>query len=169
MFFDSATGTAQQAATAVKNWWNALAGQLNNVLTFQVEPLVYTLDPATGAPSLATATTNTPDVGGTSFEILPIASQGLVQWQTGVFLGNRQVRGRTFLPGCTESLSTLGKPTAAWIATVGTAAATLIAAANADLVIWHRPTPAAPSGGSMVQVASGTLSDQWAVLTSRRD
>jgi len=169
MFFDSTTGTAQQAATAVKNWWNALAGQINNTLTFQVEPLVYTLNPANGAPLLATSVTTTPDVGGTSFEILPHATQGLVQWQTGIFLGTHQVRGRTFIPGCTENNNSVGRPLAAFVTIVNNAAAALIATANADLVTWHRPTPAAPSGGSMVQVQSGTMASEWAVLRSRRD
>lgn len=169
MFFDSSGGTAQNAADAVRAYWAAIFPSLSNGLTATLEPDVYTMDPANGDALSTTTTTTTAVVGGSSFDKLPFESQALTRWTTGVFLSSRQVRGRTFIPGCTESLNTNGVVDPGFVGTVTTASGNLIANGTSVFVIWHRPTPASPSSGSMVVVNGGTCWNQWAVLRSRRD
>jgi hypothetical protein len=96
---------------------------------------------------------------------MAFATQGLIRWRTGVFIAGRELRGRTFIPGATESRSANGRPDSTYITTAETAAQDLLdnAALGAALVVYsvtHR---------QVELVQSRSVWGQWAVLRSRRD
>ena len=184
-YLDTAGGSASQAAAAVKTFWSAHTGflQTGNVIDVQagVELVDDTDGRVTGIVSTTGQTSST--TGGS--EALSPATQGLIQWRTGVFTDGREIRGRTFLPAMMESLNTTGAPAASLVTAVNTAAAALIADASSTLVVWQRPRKARPQVGmpgdpwflkqqsqrvgSHANVSTGTMWAQWAVLRSRRD
>lgn len=162
MFFDGSLSTeAQNAVTAVAQFWTTIADRINSDTDATVLGEVQVVDPATGETTaqydvgneaVASTAANTP---------LPWSTQGLVQWRTGVFLGGRQVRGRTFIPTPTEQDNDIGRPGTAYKADVDAAALTLVT--GSGLVVWSR------AHGQAVEVSSGACWDQWAYLGSRRD
>lgn len=162
-FNDTSPATAQHAADAVHTFWDSIKNRVVNTVTFQVDPTVYTIDVTTGHPTLVTPVTAAPVVGQSTADPLPYSLQGLIEMHTGFFPGGREVRGRLFIPGADESLSTLGVPIAAYISSLQTAANALIADPNADWVVWSR------KNHTVQPVTSAGVWNQWAVLRSRRD
>jgi hypothetical protein len=153
---------AQAANTAVGAFWNTIDASLINGITWatQAEVTVMTLAGVVTGLHQVTPVTG---AGGTTGVLTPPATQGLVRWNTGVFLSGRQLRGRTFIPGIPTSMVSGGVPTGSLVTNVNAAAATLIADANADLGIWSR------KGTAIASVLTGQLWNQFAVLRSRRD
>ena len=93
-----------------------------------------------------------------------------INWQTGLIVNGRRLRGRTFLVplggAAYQNDGTLndGDRTA-----MATAATTLCSYQdNLVLAIWHRPSPGG-SDGVAAQVSSASVTDKAAVLRSRRD
>jgi hypothetical protein len=102
-------------------------------------------------------------VGGSSAEALPLTTQLLVRWRTGVFNLGRELRGKTFIPGMIEpSNDVTGAPTSAAVTGFQNAAITF-AADSAGLGIYSRVYNMAAT------VASVNVWNKWAILTSRRD
>lgn len=163
-FFDaSGGGTAQDAATAVRTFWDSLKAQIGSSYNFQVENAVETIDSTTGQPVALTTTTNTVVTGTGGSTYLPAANQGVVQWRTGFFLGGREVRGRTYIPGLIAGASSSsGLPVAALTTAANTAINALISPASSDFGIYSRKNRAFAS------VLSGSLWNQFGVLRSRR-
>ena len=105
--------------------------------------------------------------GADAGEVLPTTLNGLIRWATGNVVAGRQLKGRTFVPAPVEAENTTGGVVnAAYITGVGTAISALLGAANAELVIWSRPTP--ERLGSHGTVIGGTVWQQWAVQRGRR-
>lgn len=164
MFFqDNGVLTAQDAATAVRTFWNSIAGEIWAGYALQVEPLVVSIDVATGQPTGGAATTTAGVVGTDGGDPLPFATQGVLQWQTGVYVGGRELRGHNFIPGPCEGRNTGGVPISLYKSNIGTAAATLIGTANAQLVLYSRTKQ------TFNQVNSGAVWAKWGYLSSRRD
>lgn len=164
MFFDQAAGlTAQGAADAVHAFWDTLKTKIVNSYTFDVEPVVEDIDTATGSPTGLTAVTVASVSGTLVGDPNPWATQGLVSWRTGVFLGGREIRGRTFIPGSWENDNTAGVPQASYVAALNSAAATLATDPNSSLCIYSRKKRA------IGVVSTGQAWTKWAILRSRRD
>lgn len=164
MYFDATGGlTAQNAATAVRTFWATIANRISNNYTMTVEPLVYEINASTGQPVGVTGTTTTPVSGTDSADEEPWATQGLIFWNTGNFIGGREIRGRTFVPGPTSVSGSGGAPAAAYTAGLASAAAALIADVNTDLEVYSRLHTSA------VSVSAASVWSKWAVLRSRRD
>lgn len=98
-------------------------------------------------------------VGGNSGDFLPLATQLLVQWRTGVYFGGRELRGRTFLAGFVTGLNDNGVPNSDLVAAVEDAANTFALA----LVIYS------PTKREWASVSHATVWTEWAELRSRRD
>ena len=164
MYFATSDGLlAQDAATAVRTFWDNLKGRIANDYTVQVENEVITIDVATGEPYSSSAVTSSPVVGLQEAEPLPWATQGLVQWATGAFIGGRRLRGRTFIPGTTATDNTVGVPTTTYKSGLQSAAAALIGDTASMLVIYSR------AHTTYQPVIAGTAWAKWAELRSRRD
>lgn len=161
-YFSSALGSAQQAATAAGTFWNSVEPVMVSALNWTLERDVATIDAATGQTTAVTQVSANSGSGSAGAGPLPFSNQGLIRWRTGVFAGGREIRGRTFIPGPTETLSD-EVPTAAYGTTINPAITALIGDANSTLVVWSR------ANGVEEDVTSGDLWNSWAVLRSRRD
>lgn len=113
-------------------------------------------------------------VGGTApgtAETLPSANCLVYTWRTATF-GPRG-RGRTFLAPGDELQNIGGTPDSTTLSDAITRANAFIAAAAANIevefVVWHRPTAPLPTSGFATSVDSVSITDQWAILKSRRD
>lgn len=164
MFFSSAAGeTAAAAATAVSKFWLDLAPAISNLYTMTVEHDVFTIDQVTGQPTGIESTSPAARAGTDAGSALPWATQGLISWTTGTFVGGRQVRGRTFIPGPTENANNIGVPTGSYPGYLSTAITNLLTTTGVTLVIYSR------KNHSAWPVLSGTGWSKWAELRSRRD
>lgn len=162
-YFDVVGGlTAADANAAVGAFWHTVRDLVHNAYTFSTESEVASVDIATGQVTGLTPVTAIVWAGTVSGQPLPPASQGLIRWRTGTFVGGREIRGRTFLPGPTEEHNLTGVPNSDYITVANNAAAALIAASGTELMTYSRKnSDAAP-------VVSGSCWNQWAVLRSRR-
>lgn len=161
--FDESVGTAQQAVTAVGAFWNAVDSLMEASVTWSTNADVETVTASTGQVTAVTATTPVTGNGTAATTGLPVATQGLVRWRTGVYVGGREIRGRWFIPGLSTAQNNDGAPTAAAVLTINNAASALIADPDTRLMIWSR------KNGQQISVTSGTAWTQFAVLRSRRD
>lgn len=94
----------------------------------------------------------------------------VVNWKTSLVVNGRLVRGRTFIvPLSVNAYDTDGTLATTDRNNLATAASALCSHQdNLVLAIWHRPSPGG-SDGVAGQVASASVKDKAAVLTSRRD
>jgi hypothetical protein len=128
-----------------------------------VDPEVFLIDQATGEPTGIESTSTAQVLGAQTADPLPWATQGLVRWTTGTFIGGRQVRGHTFIPGTTETDNTLGVPNSTYLTALDAAAATLIGTSGVTPVVYSRKNH---SGWPIISRSTWT---KWAELRSRRD
>lgn len=162
-FFDIAPGTPAQAHAAVTTFWLEAASAISSGSTMTVQSDVPTIDTTDG--HIVSVASVPPQVvpgqlaPGTP---LPASQQLLVQLRTGVYLGGRQLRGRLFIMGQTVAGMANGRPAAATITDLNAAAATLVANANAQWVVWSK------LGGVAHPITSATTWNEYAVLRSRR-
>lgn len=163
MYFSDGGGSAAQAVAAVGTFWGSVDNVMDSEVDWRTLPDVETVDEATGNVTAVTQVTPVTGSGSLAAEALPIATQGLIRWRTGVYVSGREIRGRTFIPGLTETANDNGAPSAAVIGVLGTAGATLVSDANSVLVIWSRKNATAPP------VVTTSTWGSFAVLRSRRD
>jgi len=162
MFFDASTGTAQNAADAVRAFWNDCKNFILPAYTFAVESAVYTIDSTTGLATAATGTSTASVTGADASDALPPATQGLVRWGTGVFVSGRELKGKTFIPGASEAYNTTGSPTAAYLTGINTAATNLSSAGPITFGVYSR------AHHTFHEATSGSTWTKWAILRSRR-
>ena len=153
---------ANAAVVKVGAFWTAMRPLTSSLVSFATDANVAVME-LDGTLTGGFATTPVTGTGTSVADMLPIANQGLIRWLTNVFVGGRQVRGRTFVPGQTETSSGAGIPTATWLGTVAPLAVTLAATGPPSLVVWSETHASAQA------VASSSVWTQWAVLRSRRD
>lgn len=177
MFFGSPTtgGFTQSdvdaAAAAVRSFFYNARSCFPTAWSAQVQGDVEILDPTTGAlTGLMQVTTTPAPVGGLSGNWGPTACGAAVTWRSSSVIGRRLARGRTFMTplqaGCYD---TTGVLTSTATSALQTAGAGLIADTASQLVIWHRPTKKAPSGGQYTATMSASCTGMPVVLRSRRD
>jgi hypothetical protein len=163
-YFDSAGGTAGQAAAAVELFWFAVKAFMSSSVTATNDGIAATLNEATGEVTSAVSYAATPQVGALGGTQLPHATQGLIRWQTGVYSSGRELRGRTFVPGLTTTaVQANGSIAAATKTGLDNAAAGLISNANSILAVWSR------RGGVFSPTISGISWTDFATMRSRRD
>jgi len=163
MFFDGTLeAEADAAATAVGVFWTAIQDQIDTALEGEVLAEHAVIDPTTGQVTdlfIGTPVTINCSNAGAA---LPPATQGLIRWRTGIYVGGREVRGRTFVPSPTETSNDApGVPSAAYIADLQPAADTLVS--SSGLVVWSR------ANGQIAVVTGAQVWQQWASMRSRRD
>lgn len=150
--------------TSIKSFFTAIKAAIPAAVTITVPSTGVTIDTATGQPN---GTWSQPAAGGTVVGTgvgafaAPVGA--VVNWNTGVFVGGRQLRGKTFLvPLIGSTFEADGTITAGDLTAFRTAAANLIGA-NPGFNIWSRRSAA------FAGVVSATVPDLPAVLRSRRD
>jgi hypothetical protein len=160
-YFDTAVGTAQDAADAVHGLWQDLRTYINSGFTMTVEPLVYTVNEASGLATGITTVSGASSTGSDGSDSMSHFTQGLISWHTGVFLSGRELIGRTFIPAPCESQSVNGAPSTNYQSNV-LAAGVNILSATSNLVVYskvhHTKSPVTNYG----------TPSEWSVLKSRR-
>lgn len=163
-FAGSGGSLAEGAAFAAEAFLDSLVPHLTSFATVQIDPVVLQIDSTTGSIEAAlTVTSYDPHVGSAAGDPLPLATQGLISWRTGSYVGGREVRGRFFVPCMSEGDSTSGVMTSVAQGNLESAAAALLGATSGDLGVWSR------THLSLVNVTGYSVSTKFAILRSRRD
>jgi len=163
MYFQSALGSAQGAVDDVGAFWGAIDAFCNSDLIWNTLADVELVESTTGQLVGVTQTTPANGSGGVATEVLPFATQGLIRWRTGVYVGGRELRGKTFIPGLTEASAAQGQMASATQNALDGAASALLSGSNSALCIFSRKHL------TEALVATGSAWNQFAVLRSRRD
>lgn len=162
---------ADAAATAQAAFWGACDTVISSGLNWTTGPVVQVINLAGElVDEFVIPGGGIIGAGGDSMNAAPLSTQGLVRWSTGLIVGGRRLRGRTNVPGVTETGTQSGRPTTTYTGVLQAAANDLVAA-DVGLAVWSRPNDEAnpPKGGAAAAVTGASVWDQWAVLRSRRD
>jgi len=162
---------ANAAITAAKGFWTALAGSMSGNCNWTHLGTVDQINPDNGQLTGQLAGTQQTGAGSGGTTLLPQEVQGLFRWNTGFFVGGRQLTGHTYVPAVVQgACAATGQP-ATTMNTAATNAITalLVTPSTTKFVIWHRPKAPATSGGVVGTVLQGALQQKFAVLKSRRD
>lgn len=164
-FAGDTAGEADAAAAAVVSLWQEVDTVVSTGLTWTVPTEVEFVDEATGAITGVEAVAGGTGAGQNGSDPLPMATQGLLRWRTGVFVSGRELRGRTFIPGPTEPNNLLGVPDPNYKGVLGPAGVNfLTAAAGGGGLVVYSPTHA-----QAATVQSSSVWNKWSILRSRRD
>lgn len=155
--------TPASAISAVNGFWGGLVGYISDEVTISVRGEVLTIQSETGQAVGAAALSNVNFIGTNSGEKLPLATQGLVTWQTGSFQSGRRVIGKTFIPGLGDLANDEGAPSTFFRGAVQAAADAYIAYQDSNPCIWSKKNGTAPL------VTGATPATFFGVLRSRRD
>jgi hypothetical protein len=168
------TVNASGILAAVRTFLNANITNLYTGMVYRAQTNVDVLDGATGAVTNSWTGADPGNVTGTGTgDPLSPALAWIIRWNSATVLNRRFVKGRTFLgiPSEGRSDSPGGIPSAAGAAVLQTASSNLITgfADGTQLVVWHRPTLAAPSSGLDAPViAASVRTDGWGTQRRRR-
>lgn len=174
-FYWDSTGAAQsalctEAMARVRAMLNSNAAGIPGAAVFTFNPLFDEIEEDTGA--LVGQVAGTPPAALTftgATDLLPLQTQGLVQYGTNSFLNGRRVQGRQFLPYPMEGQSdSLGSPTSAYRTAWQTAVNLLGTTITTPMAqrVWHRPKGGI--GGLSTVIITRTIGTKFAVLKSRR-
>lgn len=155
---------AQDAATGMQAAINAFRNSLSDDIIFAVQPEVAVIDPASGNTTAVLTVSGGVTQGSQEGGLLPRATQMLVRLATPSYFAGRNVRGHSFVPGFTvQANGADGRPVASYRESVRAGYATLVGGSTPALVVYSR------KNGNFAQVTGVAVSDEWAVLRSRRD
>jgi hypothetical protein len=173
LYFESGTGTVDLAA--IRSAYSNLQSLLPTGCTLTFPGAGDLVDENTGTLLGAWTATSPSVLTGAGAALSAAGAGACVSWNTGMVVAGHRLRGRTFIvPLATDAYDAAGTLSTTAI-TMGNAFG---AAMNAipTFCVWHRPTHTG-SGPSRVNnadgasrlVASYTLKDKVAFLSSRRD
>lgn len=164
LYFDQGGGTSADAHSAVVAFWNAVKGLITSGTNMTVLGEIDIVDNVTGDIEGQESTDQVIVVGTAAGNPLPPNTQGLIRWRTGVYVGGREIRGRTFVPALTSnSNSAGGVPASTTVSTLTTAAGSLYGDPDSELVVWSK------THGQFATVTSASVWSKFATLRSRRD
>jgi hypothetical protein len=166
------TADANDVLGRVRAGWLAMASILGLGTVVNFDPTVLAIEATTG--DLVGAFTATPVAvvnGSAAGDAQPLQTQGLITWNTSTFVNSRRVRGRTFVPGSTESFNSAGDPSPSYVTGLGSGVTAFLGtgATASVMCVWHRPNNAPTfNNGSIAPVTGGFGVPRWSVLRSRR-
>lgn len=164
-YFDGDLADAQNMADTASDFWSDAQLAMSSLIDWTQDGVATQLDVATGEPTdVASYTPNDGDGSG-SGDMLPASTQLLITWRTGVFAGGREVRGKTFVPGLVASTNDNDGTIDEGVVTqfAGYADSLVTEPGHSQIVVWSR------KNGTMQQVTGARITNEWAVLRSRRD
>jgi len=162
---------ATESVARVRAGWNAVTSAVGVGCTWTPNLVVDEIDENTGGivNQVAAAAPAAVTFGATG-DFLPLQTQVILQYQSALFINGRRVRGRSYIPGLTETSNAAGGvPSAGTLTTFAafnTALGTTILTATNQRV-WHRPN-ALGVGGLSAVVTTRSVSSSYGVLRSRR-
>lgn len=159
------------AVSAVRAFFFGVHTIFPSSWTATVETEAEILNPTTGALTGIMNGSTTPfPVAGSGANSGPTLAGAACTWRSSTVFSRRLARGRTFLvPLAASAYDTNGLLTPAASGAITTAGQALINDTATQLVIWHRPTKANPSGGQYTATMTASCSGKPVVLRSRRD
>lgn len=165
------SGAIGTSVTAVRTFWNSLAGFLPDEYVLTVDPFVELHEESDGSLTGSISAASPPAAVSGTMTAGWAAGVGIrVNWTTGAIVNGHRVAGRTFIvPVKTSAYANDGTIEGGDLATVQTAVNTLLAAlttATTPLVVYTKATTA--GAGAITDVVSGAPADQVAVLAGRR-
>lgn len=156
-------GGVQDSIDIVRDFWNALSGVISSSVTYHIDGAVEIVDPVTGKPTGIDQGTTRTNVFTAPTDSLPWQTQALIYWNTGSWIGGRQVRGRTFIPGMVEMNNNGdGSMGSSLLTTLGTAATVLSNATTCTPGIYSRKHT------NTYPIVSHTVIGHWSVMRTRR-
>lgn len=165
LYFSSGVGLSAQAQTdLIKAFWTDMATTMHATVRWTVQPEVTIINDANGQVEGLLAVTGGTGIGSAPTDLLPLATQGLVRLQTGVYINGRGVRGKIFIPGQVEGNSTPQGVPAPSLVTFYAATANELVNDSLDSLVVYSPT-----NGTSVEVETASAWTNWAVMRSRRD
>lgn len=108
MMFDASVATPQEQADDVLAFWDGLQSHIQQDLSYTIDTVIDVVDPVTGNTTGVESVTSTLNAGLSASDPLPLGTQAYGITNTGVWQGSRQMRGRVYVPGCTETDSVQG-------------------------------------------------------------
>lgn len=154
----------QDAVDATDALIEIVDGAVVTGVTLRADPTVRTLDSATGALTDEVTVTAPPVQPGTaSPPQLADQTAMLVRWSTGLVVGRRILRGRSYIPGIAASYSNNGQPSPANVDPIVPLLQAWINGLDSTFVIWSR------TAGTTRPVTSASIAPFWASQKRRRD
>jgi hypothetical protein len=164
MYFDAAGGTPEAAASAVGDYWDTVDPLIQSAVSWAVEAEVALIDPATGTLTGVDVVALPPSGTGTDGgAALPFVTQVLNRWSTGVAVGGRLLKGKTFIGALSSVVNDHGNVSTTAQGHVQDASDAIVADADCTFVIWSRVNH------TFAPVAGGSCWSSFAELRSRRD
>lgn len=162
---EEVSSSAQTGHVYLAAFFDALASLIPDDVTVTLDPVVQRLDEVTG-DLLGELTVETPEapIVGTYVSGWLRQMGVLVEWSTGVYIGGKRLRGRTYLVplgNIEDSDGTLPVGTLSQIQ----AAANGIPGPDVGFSVWHRPVNGA--GGASHEMTGATVRDKACILRSR--
>lgn len=155
-------GSLQDAGTAVavsKQFWDGCASAIDSDVSCTILGDVDVIESTTGQIVRVETTANATSSPSALGEVLPLSTQGLVSWATGVYTGGRQIRGRTYIPAPIDNANDNGVPSGPYITDLQNAADAMV---GTGLVIYS------DTYKSFAPVSGAQVRSYWATLRSRR-
>lgn len=159
---------------AISSFWADVATQCTTSTTFRVRSDGRIVAPETGnLVGFYNSPINPPVSGSQPGQAVADATQGLIQWRTGVVSDGREVRGRTFVPGLQSAAVNNGNLSTGARAVLADAADGLIGDAL-GFGVWRRPRVPSPTQplparpGSFEEATAASAWTELAVLRRRR-
>lgn len=154
----------EEFADAWTSFLVTIQGAIADAITIVVEPEVTVIESTTGelvGVLTIDGDTIAPTGGG---DMLPPATQALVQLTTPAIISGRRLRGRIFLGGMLEANNAVdGTPSGALTGSFDAALATFVDAVASTFVVYS------PTHRAYSTVTAAHVWGQWAQLRSRRD
>lgn len=162
MFWPEAM-TSQEVVDRTADFWSIVDNVMVDECAWNVDPVVLTINDATGEVTAAETVNGANGQGLSTEEMLPPSNQLLIQWRTGQFVSGRELRGRTNVPALGDDVNTGGVPDVTVRGAVDTALEAWVVVDADPPLIWSR------THGVSHEVTSLTVWNQFAQLHSRRD
>lgn len=153
----------EDAVAAANDLWEIFASYVSDNVAWLVDGVVVNLNDATGEIIGSVSVDGITGAGTSVQEELPSSTQVLVQWRTGVYVGGREIRGRTFVPAITEPNNEDGHFNETGRSELSDAIALWLGGLAEAPLIWSR------AHGQSAPIAAAQVWSQFAVLRSRRD
>jgi hypothetical protein len=157
------TGDVATFRTALTAFFTADKSLYPSIVTITVPNTGSVIDSDSGLVTGTWTSGTSTSIACTGTGNFSAATGMVVNWHTGIYVGGRELRGKTFLvPMVVSTLSADGTPNATDRAGVQSDANTL-AGTTASMVVYSR------RANTIASVSSATVPDIAAVLRSRRD
>lgn len=159
--------SALAAHIAVATFWNSARAVISDAFTYTVQQQVDQLSLLGELIGSFTVSNVASAIGQDAGDDMPYQTQGLVRWITPTFLDGRRLKGRTFIPGPTETQNANGVPVSGYLSALNSAASAY-ASSSSNPVVWADHSDETPPFGATGPIDAGVAVSSWAVLRSRR-